>query len=113
MKTVQNCKVCVHTQATVDTAIKISDFLERHQAVRYGGLTEEERTFCSKMIPLRFADGVYRIKVFVRLNSNVSLIQLSFADQVLAYLIVKISALSILNCNCTIPLSSKISTPTL
>ena len=75
MATVQNSRnVKVHIQATVDTSIRISDFLERYQAVGDGGLTEKERTFCSKIIPLPFADGVVRIKVYVRLKTSVSLI---------------------------------------
>ena len=73
MAAVQNRKVFTHFHATVDTSIRIGDFLERYQAVRHGGLNEKERTFCSKIIPLPFADGVARIKVYVRLNTNVSL----------------------------------------
>ena len=60
-------------QATVNTSIRISDFLERYEAVRHGGLTEKERTFCTKIMSLPFGEGVARIKVYVRINKNVSL----------------------------------------
>ena len=60
-------------QATVNTSIRISDFLERYEAVRHGGLAEKERTFCTKIMSFPFGEGVARIKVYVRINKNVSL----------------------------------------